>query len=47
MLGSRGNVIRINETRLTDYVEKIKKVDIDIFQSGVTDNVLNVYDTKI
>lgn len=47
MLGSRGNVIRINETRLTDYVEKIKKVDIDIFQSGVTDNVLNVYDTTV
>lgn len=47
MLGSRGNVIRINETRLTDYVEKIKKVDIDIFQSGVTDNVLNVYNTTV
>ena len=47
MLGSRGNVIRINETRLTDYVEKIKKVDIDIFLSGVTDNVLNVYDTTV
>lgn len=47
MIGTRSNVIRIQQNHIETVTESIKKVDIDIFESGVSDNELDVYNTEV
>lgn len=43
MIGYKQSALQVIQTKKADYLDKIKKVDIDIFNSGVKKNYLRQY----